>query len=98
MAGAGQNINDIRAGQLRGIDISIHTIIPTFTVQRQRLDKELLAELKDKHGDLVIDPVPRSQLVTEALANYQTVFEFDPHRRNPATIAYLKLVDRVYYG
>jgi chromosome partitioning protein len=98
MAGAGQNIADIRDAQLRGIDIQIHTIVPTFFVTRQRLDQEMLASLKEKHGDIVGEPIPRSQAVAEAPAYQLTIFEFDPRSRNPATIAYQKLVDRVYDG
>jgi len=98
MAGAGQNIADIRDAQLRGIDIKIHTILPTFNVKRQRLDQEMIASLREKHGDKVSAPIPRSQAVAEAPAYQLTIFEFDPQFRNPATIAYQKLVDRVYYG
>lgn len=97
MAGAGQNISDIRDAQMRGIDIEIHTILPTFNVARHRLDREMVAALKARHGDKVSEPIPRSQLVAEAPAHQLTIFEFDPRLRNPATVAYQKLVDRVYY-
>jgi chromosome partitioning protein len=98
MAGTGQNIADIRDAQLRGIDIEIHTIVPTFNVERQRLDREMIAALKKRHGDKVSEPIPRSQMVAEAPAHQLTIFEFDPNYRNPATVAYQKLVDRVFYG
>jgi chromosome partitioning protein len=98
MAGTGQNIADIRDAQLRGIDIEIHTVVPTFYVTRQRLDQEMIAALKERHGDKVSEPIPRSQAVAEAPAQQLTIFEFDPRFRNPATNAYQKLVDRVYYG
>jgi chromosome partitioning protein len=98
MAGAGQNIADIRDAQLRGIEIKIHTIVPTFNVKRQRLDRERIASLREKHGDKVSTPIPRSQAVAEAPAFQLTIFEFDPRSRNPATVAYQKLVDRVHYG
>jgi chromosome partitioning protein len=98
MAGTEQNINDIHDVQLRGIDIKVHSIVPTYYVNRQRLDKEMVAELKKVHGGLVSDPVPRNQMVAEAPAHQQTVFEFDRRYLNRATSAYQKLVDRVYYG
>jgi chromosome partitioning protein len=98
MAGTGQNIADIRDAQLRGIDIEIHTIVPTFNVKRQRLDREMIESLRERHGDKVSEPIPRSQAVAEAPAHQLTLFEFDRRLRNPATIAYQKLVDRVYYG
>ena len=46
----------------------------------------------------VTDSIPRSQAVAEAPAYQQTIFEFDPRYRNPATRAYQRLVDRVYDG
>jgi chromosome partitioning protein len=98
MVGTSHKISDIRDVQLRGINIQIHTIVPTLCVERQKLDREMVSELKRLHGDLVTDPIPRSQLVVEATANQKTVFEYDPLMRNPATAAYQRLVDRVYYG
>jgi chromosome partitioning protein len=98
MAGTHRKINDIRDIQLRGINMRIHTIVPTACVLRQKLDRKMIAELKEQHGDLVTDPIPRSQLVVEATANQKTVFEYDPLCRNEATAAFQKLVDRVYYG
>jgi chromosome partitioning protein len=98
MAGTGQNISDIRAGQLRGIDIWVDTLVPTFFVDRQRMDREMIDELRQAHQHQVSEPIPRSQLVSEATANQQTVFEFDPLQQNAATTAYQALVDKVYYG
>jgi len=98
MAGTSRKIHDIRDHQLRGINIRIHTIVPTACVQRQKLDRKMVAELRQRHGDLVTDPIPRSQLVVEATANQKTIFEYDPLCRNTATAAFQKLVDRVYYG
>jgi chromosome partitioning protein len=98
MAGTGQNLADIREAQLRGIDIKIHTIVPTFNVDRQKLDQAMLAALREKYGEKVSDPIPRSQAVAVAPARHLTIFEHDRRTRNKATIAYQKLVDRIYYG
>lgn len=98
MSGTRQDTDHVRDLQLRGVDINIHTIVPTFFVSQQRMDREMVAELKKKHGDLVSEPIPRSQIVAEAPAYELTVFEIDPGYRNPATVAYQKLVDRVHYG
>jgi chromosome partitioning protein len=98
MAGTGQHITNIFEAQVRGIDIKIHTIVPTFNVDRQVLDKEMVQELKQKYGNIVSAPIPRSQAVAEAPSVHQTIFEFDPRYLNPATAAYQELVDRVYYG
>ncbi len=97
MAGTGQHISSIYEAQLRGINIKIHTIAPTFFVKRQRLDRQMVAELRQAHGDLVSQPIPRSQLAAEAPLYQQTIFEYDKRLKNPATVAYQELVDRVYY-
>ena len=96
MAGTGQNLDYIRDMQSRGGDTAVHSIVPTFCMERQRLDREMLAALHEKHGQLVSEPIPRSQIVAEAPAYQVTVFEIDPHQRNPATVAYQNLVNRVY--
>lgn len=96
MDGLGRNLTDLREAQLRGIDIGIHTIVPTFFVARQRLDRQLLSALEETHGQYLVTPIPRSQLVAEAPAHQQTLFEYDPRFRNPATIAYKNLVNKVY--
>ena len=98
MAGGDQSVGLISDMHQRGIDIKVHTILPTFCVERQRLDRELVAELQQSYGELVSPPIPRSQMVAEAPAHRQTVFEYDPGYRNQATIAYQQLVDRVYYA
>ena len=98
MAGTGQHISSIFEAQMRGIDIRIHTIVPTLNVARQKLDQQMVDELRELHGDMVSKPIPRSQAVAEAPAFQQTIFEYDTRFLNPATIAYQALVDRVYYG
>ncbi len=98
MAGTGQHISSIFEAQTRGIDIRIHTIVPTLNVARQKLDQQMVDELRELYGNVVSEPIPRSQTVAEAPAFQQTIFEFDARFLNPATIAYQALVDRVYYG
>lgn len=98
MAGTDLHLANIQEAQLRGIDILIHTIVPTFFVQRQRLDQQMLESLHNSYGDKVSEPIPRSQAVAEAPAYGRTIFEMDPRYHNPATLAYQALVDRVFYG
>lgn len=98
MDGMGQYLSNITEAQLRGIDIQIHTIVPTFNVKRHRLDRRMMEELRKIHGEKISTPIPRSQAVAEAPAYQQTIFEYDPRYLNPATQAYQELVDRVYYG
>ncbi|MCA9983581.1 MAG: ParA family protein [Anaerolineales bacterium] len=97
MTGMSQHMANINEAQLRGIDIQIHSIVPTFFVGRQRLDRQMVTALQDTHGERVCSPVPRSQMVAEAPAHHQTLFEFDPRFRNNATVAYQQLVNKVYH-
>ena len=96
--GIGQHINDLRAAHLQGIEIGIHTILPTMAVSWQRLDTQLIAALTEVYGNMMAEPIPRSQIVAEAPAHKLTLFEADPRLQNPATVAYQKLVDRVHHG
>jgi chromosome partitioning protein len=96
MAGTGQNLDYIRDMQERGGSTEVEAIVPTFCIERQRLDRDMMAALRDKYGQLVSEPVPRSQIVAEAPAYQLTIFEIDPNQRNPATVAYQNLVNRVY--
>jgi chromosome partitioning protein len=98
LAGTDLHLANIQEAQLRGIDIRIHTIVPTFFVQRQRLDQQMLEALQNTYGDRVSEPIPRSQAVAEAPAYGRSIFEMDPRYQNPATLAYQALVDRVFYG
>jgi chromosome partitioning protein len=98
MAGTGQNLEYIRDMQERGGDTVVNSIVPTFCMERQRLDREMMSALHEKYGQIVSEPIPRSQIVAEAPAYQVTVFEVDPYQRNPATIAYQNLVNRVYDG
>lgn len=99
-SGAGRHVNDVRRAQTAGIDIKIHTILPTFYVQQQRLDRDMLTLLEEWYGKRTLaEPVPRSQKVAEAPASDGlTLFEFDAKRESPATAAYQSLVERVYDG
>ncbi len=99
-SGAGRHVNDVRQAQVAGIDIKIHTIVPTFFVQQQRLDKDMLTLLTELYGNRSIStPIPRSQKVAEAPAsNGSTLFEFDEKRESPATEAYFNLVERIFNG
>lgn len=98
--GAAQHLHEIRQAQLSGIDIRVHTIVPTFYNARYRLDQDMYAALVERYSKTVIaDPIPRAQKVAEApAANGMTLFEFDPQETNKATSAMHALVERVYHG
>jgi len=96
--GAGQNIENIRKAQMSGIDIRIHTVVPTFYVHRQVQDNMMLEALQDAYGvHTVAEPIPRSQPVAEAAASGggMTLQEYAPD--SSAAVAYQKLAQRIYY-
>ena len=96
-AGAAQHVSDIRQAQTEGIDINIHTIVPTFYVPRQVLDQNILDALKKSYGNRrVAEPIPKSQAVAEAPAfrGGATLFEYAP--QSSATQAYERLVERIH--
>lgn len=99
-SGAGRHVSDVRKAQVQGIDIKIHTIVPTFYVKQQRLDRDMLKLLEESYGKRILaDPIPRSQKVAEAPASAGlTLFEFDTKSQSRATVAYKKLVERIYNG
>lgn len=99
-SGAGQHLHDIRRVQMDGIDIKIHTLVPTFYVAQYKLDQDMLESLRQRYGkNTVAEPIPRSQKVAEAPAHGGlTLFEFDPRCETKATAAYQELVDRIYHG
>ncbi len=95
--GAAQNIENIRKAQMSGINVRIHTVVPTFYVQRQVQDNMMLEALQNAYGiRTVAEPIPRSQPVAEASASGgMTLQEYAPD--SPATQAYRKLAERLYY-
>lgn len=99
-SGAGRHVSDVRRAQVAGIDIKIHTIVPTFFVHQQRLDRDMLVLLEEMYGKRALaQPIPRSQKVAEAPAsNGLTLFEYDQRGESPATAAYHKLVERIHNG
>jgi chromosome partitioning protein len=96
--GAGQNIENIRKAQVSGINIRIHTVVPTFYVSRQVQDNMMLEALQTTYGAAIVaDPIPRSQPVAEAAASGggMALQEYAPD--SAATAAYQKLARRIYY-
>lgn len=96
-AGAAHHVTDIRQAQTEGIDINIQAIVPTFYVSRQVLDQNILEALRKSYGPgRVAEPIPKAQVVAEAPAfrGGATLFEYAPE--SAATVAYNKLVKRVY--
>lgn len=97
--GAGQHIENVRQAQLQGIEIAIHTVVPTFYIERQVQDNQVLDSLRRTYGlKTVSEPIPKNQVVPESMASGggMTLFEYAP--ASAAARAYGKLVERVYNG
>jgi len=96
--GTAQHTQMIDELQRAGLDISVGLILPTFYDARQILAKKVLRELAVKYGrGKIAAPVPQSVIVQQAqAAGGQTLFEYEPATGNGATVAYEKLVERVY--
>lgn len=97
-AGAAQHTQMINELQQSGLEISVSLILPTFYDSRQILAKKVLRELAAKYGgSRIANPIPQSVLVQQAQASGgQTLFEYEPASGKNPTIAYRKLVERVY--
>lgn len=95
--GAQQHVENIRHAQLSGIDIRIHTVLPTFFVRQQILDREIIIGLEKAYGKTTIgEPIPRSQALAESIVAGLTIFEYAPD--SPGAEAYQQLVSRVTKG
>lgn len=96
LAGTAMHTNDIIAAQTAGINIKISLIIPTFVRARERLAKQMLADLIAKYGkSKVAFPIPQAAVVEQAPASDGLVLlEYAPD--SPAGVAYQKVVERVY--
>ncbi len=95
--GAGQHIENIRQAQMQGIEIAIHTVVPTFFMKQQVQDNQVLDSLTRTYGlKTIASPIPKNQVIPESMASGggMTLFEYAPTA--PATKAYWKLVERIY--
>lgn len=97
--GAGQHIENVRQAQMEGIEISIHTVVPTFYVKQQVQDNQVLDSLKRTYGiKTVATPIPKNQVVPESMASGGGMTLFEYERKAPAAKAYWELVERIYNG
>lgn len=68
-------------------------IIPSAVRPRELHDRGALEALVDAYGDLVVDAVPYSPRVREALAARQPMVDYEPHA--PAAQAYIALAKKI---
>ncbi|MFQ5435429.1 MAG: ParA family protein [Anaerolineae bacterium] len=96
--GAAQHTRMINELQEAGLDISVSLILPTFYEPRQILAQQVLRDLAVKYGrNRIAHPIVQSVIVQQAqAAGGQTLFEYEPADGRAPTVAYTKLVERVY--
>lgn len=97
--GAAQHTQMINMMQDNGLNITVSLILPTFYDGRQILARKVITALQNRYGSTrVADPIPSSVIVQQAqAAGGQTVFEYPYAKGNPATVAFTKLVERIYH-
>jgi chromosome partitioning protein len=79
--------------RIKGTMGSVRMILPTMFDARQRQAHELLAQLKERFGPLVAEPIRANVRLSEAPAHGKTIYEFDPRSR--AAAEYAALVERL---
>ena len=88
LEGLGQLLNtvDLIRRQLNPV-LKVSTIILTMYDARTRLAQDVVAEVREHFGDLVLQTlVPRSVRVSEAPSRHQTIFQYDPN--SPGALSY----------
>lgn len=73
--------------------LCLRWVLPTFVDGRVKKSGEILAQLRERYGQRLADPVRYSVKLSEATAFGQTVFEHDP--KGAGAQAYRQLVERV---
>ena len=88
LEGLGQLLNtvDLIRRQLNPV-LQVSTIILTMYDARTRLAQDVVAEVREHFGDIVLQTlVPRSVRVSEAPSRHQTIFQYDPN--SPGALSY----------
>jgi chromosome partitioning protein len=89
---------------LRGIELlerqlqrigtgTIRCIVPTMFDSRQRQSTDLLANLRERYGRIITDPIRVNVRLSEAPAVGRTIYEHDPRSRG--ALDYAQLVEHV---
>jgi chromosome partitioning protein len=78
-----------QVARVKGGNGSIRMIVPTMYDPRVRQSSELLSNLQQRYGALVAPPVRVNVRLSEAPAQGQTIYEYDPRSRGAADYAHL---------
>lgn len=82
-----------QVNKIKGHTGNIRMIIPTLFDPRVKQSGQLLAELQERYGKLVVPPVRVNVRLSEAPSDGRTIYEYDPRSRGAAD--YAQLVERV---
>ncbi len=78
-----------QVSRVKGNNASIRMIVPTLYDPRVRQSGEILADLQKRYGALVTPPIRINVRLSEAPAQGQTIYEYDPRSRGAADYATL---------
>jgi chromosome partitioning protein len=78
-----------QVSRVKGNNASIRMIVPTLYDPRMRQSGEILANLQKQYGALVTPPIRVNVRLSEAPAQGQTIYEYDPRSRGAADYATL---------
>jgi chromosome partitioning protein len=79
--------------RVKGSSGSVRMIVPTMYDPRMRQSSEILAGLQNRYGVLVAPPIRVNVRLSEAPAQGQTIYEYDPRSRGAAD--YARLVEHI---
>lgn len=79
--------------RVKGNSGSVRMIVPTMFDPRMRQSIEILENLQQRYGALVAPPVRVNVRLSEAPAQGQTIYEYDPRSRGAAD--YARLVEHI---
>lgn len=79
--------------RVKGSSGSVRMIVPTMYDPRVRQSSEILSGLQQRYGTLVAPPIRVNVRLSEAPAQGQTIYEYDPRSRGAAD--YARLVEHI---
>ncbi len=83
----------VQLSRVKGNAGSLRAIVPTLFDARTRQSVDLLEQLREQYGSLVMDPIRINVRLSESSARGKTIYEYDPRSRGAAD--YARLVERL---
>ncbi|EFO80455.1 Cobyrinic acid ac-diamide synthase [Oscillochloris trichoides DG-6] len=79
--------------RIKGNTSALRAIVPTLYDTRTRQSVELLDTLRERYGNLVLDPIRVNVRLSECTAEGKTIYEYDPRSRG--ALDYAQLVEQM---